>query len=202
MNIRIESCPQADVKFHEYANLFPMMEGEAYKSFVEDVRQNGVREPIVFMGEAIIDGRNRYMAARDLGIVYPRTEYEGDDPLAFVISHNLNRRHLTESQRAMVASKLATMRQGSRTDLEHSESFPEVSQSDAAKLLNVSDRSIRTAKTVQEQGTPELVAAVESGKVSVSAAAVIAKQDHDTQRRIVAEDKMKKSVSDLRKAEQ
>jgi hypothetical protein len=39
------------------------------------------------------------MAARELGIEYPRIEYEGDDPLGFVISHNLTRRHFRQGLR-------------------------------------------------------------------------------------------------------
>jgi hypothetical protein len=38
-------------------------------------------------------------------------------PLASVLAKNLNRRHLDESQRGMVADNLATVRQGERTDL-------------------------------------------------------------------------------------
>lgn len=60
----------------------------------------------------VLDGRNRYMAARDLGIEYPFCEYEGNDPLGFVISKNLKRRHLNESQRAMIAASLAKLTVG------------------------------------------------------------------------------------------
>lgn len=196
---RVESTPPVGVRWHEYADLFPWIEGPAFEELKADIAKNGVIEPIVFLDGAILDGRNRYMAARALGIEYPRVEYSGNDPLGFVISVNLKRRHLTESQRAMVAAKLAKMPLGANQHTEGSENLP--TQGDAARLLNVSDRSIRTAKTVQEQGAPELVQAVETGKVSVSAAAVIAKQDQDTQRRLVAEDKLKRAAADLKKAE-
>ena len=47
------------------------MEGKALDALREDIRQNGVREPITMMGSAILDGRNCYMCARDLGLPYP-----------------------------------------------------------------------------------------------------------------------------------
>jgi hypothetical protein len=48
--------------------------------------------------------------------------------------------------RAMVAAKLANMPSGYRTDLQPSENLPKVSQSAAAEMLNVSDRSIRSKR--------------------------------------------------------
>src|SRR5262245_35421077 len=49
-----------------------------------------------------------------------------------------------------------------------------VSRERAAELMNVSERSIARASEVQEKGAPELIAAVDQGRVSVSAAANIA----------------------------
>jgi nicotinamide mononucleotide (NMN) deamidase PncC len=46
----------------------------------------------------------------------------------------------------------------------------QVSRESAAKMLKVSERTVASAAKVQEQGIPELVQAVEAGKVSVSAA--------------------------------
>ena len=126
------------------------------------------------------------MAARELGIEYPRVEYEGNDPLGFVISLNLKRRHLSESQRGMVAAKLAKLPQGARTDLEHRANLHEVSAAKAGEMLNVSERTVKTAKQVQEHGAPELVTAVESGQVSVSAAADIATLPKPEQVEVVA----------------
>jgi hypothetical protein len=77
----------------------------------------------------------------------------------------------------MVAAKLANMQQGARTDIKPSANFPKVvaiSQPSAASMLNVSDRSVRDAKTVLEKGIPELAARVEAGEIAVSLAAKIA----------------------------
>ncbi|MGE0290390.1 MAG: MT-A70 family methyltransferase [Bradyrhizobium sp.] len=182
--IRVERTPQVGVEWHPFADLFPWIEGPAYKELVEDIRKNGVLEPIVFIGRQILDGRNRYMAARELGIEYPRVEYEGDDPLSFVIAKNLARRHLTESQRGMVAAKLAKLPKGVNQHTAASANLP--TQTQAADMLNVSERTLRTAKVVEEHGSPELVAAVETGVVSVSAAADVATLPKEEQVEIVA----------------
>lgn len=178
-----ENTPPEPVRWHPYADIFPWIEGRAFEEFVEDVRRNGVLEPIVFLNGAILDGRNRYMAARRLGIEYPRVEFAGPDPLAFVLAKNLARRHLSESQRAMVAGKLANMPQGARTDLAP---VGAKSDADAAEMLNVGERSVERAKVVQRDGAPELVAAVEAGIVSVSAAADVASLPAEEQVELVA----------------
>jgi hypothetical protein len=92
------------------------------------------------------------------------TVYQGDDPVAYVISLNLRRRHLNESQRALVAAKLATLRDGQRADLV--EGLP---IGRASGMLNVGERTVARAREVLEHGAPELVSAVEHGKISVSA---------------------------------
>src|SRR3990172_5337720 len=95
--------------FHTYANLFPLLEGEGFDALVEDIRTNGVREPgWVYQGE-LLDGRNRYLATQKLGLPFETAEYKGDDPLGFVVSMNLIRRHLSVSQRAMLGAKLMSV---------------------------------------------------------------------------------------------
>jgi hypothetical protein len=51
------------------------------------------------------------------------------------------------------------------------ESTPPITQAKAAEKLNVGERTVRDAKTVLTSGNNEIIAAVESGKESVSAAA-------------------------------
>lgn len=184
--ITYEHTPETPYSSHEYAELFPMIEGRAFDELVEDVRVNGVREPIIFLGGKVLDGRNRYFAARKAGIRYPRVEFEGDDPLSLVISLNLNRRHLSESQRAMVASKLSNLPRGGADYRTANLQTDTSTRKDAARMLNVSERSVNTAKSVERDGAPELVNAVETGKVSVSAAADVATLPREEQQEIVA----------------
>ena len=171
------------MKFHSMANLFPLMEGREFDDLVADIRANGLREPIWTYQGQILDGRNRWRACEAAGVTSrPMREYEGDDPVGFVVSLNLHRRHLDESQRAMVAGKIATLPQGTN---QHAP-IGAPSQDGAADMLNVGRRSVQRAREVLDRGAPELVSAVERGQVSVSAAADVAELPKDEQREIVA----------------
>ena len=168
------------LRFHDLANIFPLIEGEEFDALVADIKSQGLHEPVVIYQERILDGRNRYRACVTAGIDCPSAPYTGNDPVGYVISRNLKRRHLNESQRAMVAAKLATLRRG---DNQNTEGLP-IGRS--SELLNVGERSIARAREVLDRGTPELAVAVERGQVSVSAAAYIATETPEQQREIVA----------------
>lgn len=57
---------------------------------------------------------------------------------------------------------------------------------EAARMMNVSERSVRFAGKVRRDGVPELVAMVESGDLSVSTGALLAGEPADRQREILA----------------
>lgn len=178
---------EADRQYHEVANIFPLMQGEEYEGLKADIKANGLLEPVWLHPEnhTIVDGRNRHRACVDLGIAPKFRYWDGKGSLvSFVVSLNLKRRHLNESQRAMVAAKIANMTDG-RPD--KTASIEAVSQSKAAEILNVSRSNVQRAKVVQDHGTPELVAAVERGEVAVSTAAVIAQAPPEEQVVIVAQ---------------
>lgn len=188
---------------HPISEIFPAMEGEEFAALVEDIRKNGVRQPLVMYQGKILDGRNRWRACDKLGIKPKTTDYRGDDPVGFVLSLNLTRRHLNESQRAMVGAKIATLKHGGSRPHDDDEDEGEETQPAAtrskrqichlnsptiektAEKLNVGERSIRHARKVEESGTKELKRAVERGEVAVSTAAKLAEADPEVQRAAV-----------------
>ena len=102
-------------------------------------------------------------------------DYQDDDPVGFVVSLNLHRRHLNEPQREMAAGRIATAKRGGDRTSKHSANWRnDRTEVEAAKLLNVSERGVSRAKQVIRNGIPELTARVESGQVRVSTAADIA----------------------------
>jgi hypothetical protein len=88
------------------------MESDEFNKLVEDLKQYGLLTPIVVYEGKILDGRNRDRGCIEAELTPRYVEYTGSDPLGFIVSANLHRRHLTTGQRAMIASKLATMKRG------------------------------------------------------------------------------------------
>jgi N6-adenosine-specific RNA methylase IME4 len=167
---------------HPLADIFPPMSEAEYEALKQDIAERGVHEPITLWAGQLVDGRHRLRACEELGIEAPtRAWHGGEDGLAaYVISLNLHRRHLDESQRAMVAARVASLHRGAN---QHSEGLP---IGRASGMLNVSERSAHRARDVIEAGVPELVRAVEGGMVAVSTAATLTALPPERQREVVA----------------
>jgi ParB-like chromosome segregation protein Spo0J len=157
-----------------------MMDADSFQRLKADIKENGQEKCITFFDGQLLDGRNRMKACEELGIEPSIEEIEdsGDgkfDPFRWVLSVNLHRRHLTESQRAMVAAKLATLKKHEKK----SDGSIDLSQDDAAKLLNVSVPSVKRAKQVVDAGSKEMIEAVEQGDLAVSFAANVVTEEPD-----------------------
>ena len=173
------------MKAHPYADIFPLLEGEAFAALVADIKANGLLQPITVYQDMVLDGRNRLRACKAVGIEPQFLKFDGDDPLAFVLSLNLHRRHLSELQRGMVAARVANLPHGGdrqAANLPHA-----VSQAQAGAMLNVSARTVRSAVAVRDHASPELVQAVDRGAIPVSVAAGLARAPEAIQQRAVAE---------------
>ena len=171
------------LKFHPVSEIFPSMPQAEFDALVADITANGLREPIHIMGDSVVDGRHRYRACLQAGVepqfvVVP----DGTDLNALVISLNLRRRHLDESQRAMVAARLANLPLGSN---QHAQ-ICAPSQDSAAEMLNVSRRTVQHARAVLEHGAPDLATAVDTGVIAVSSAAALSRLTVDAQQAVLS----------------
>lgn len=96
------------IEAHPDAAIFPMMSQEELAELAADIKENGQRFPII-RGvyedrEVIVDGRNRFAACEIAGVEPKFEQLNGHDPKAFILSVNVNRRHLTTSQRTMAVA--------------------------------------------------------------------------------------------------
>jgi len=96
------------MKAHKFADIFPMMDEVDFNNLKKDIKENGFdnERAILIYEDKILDGRNRFKACKELEIKPTTRNYEGDNPLSYVISNNLDRRHLTPSQRAVIGVEI------------------------------------------------------------------------------------------------
>lgn len=96
------------LKPHPAANLFPMMTSAELDELAADIAKNGQHDPIIITSaDLVLDGRNRLEACRrakvEPEILMWDREDDGISPTSWVMSKNLHRRHLTTSQRGVLA---------------------------------------------------------------------------------------------------
>lgn len=91
--------------WHEAANLFPLLPPEDLHELAQDISENGLLNPVVVFESKVLDGRNRLLACKEAGVkpVFTEWKEDGVSPVAWVVSLNLKRRHLTPAQRAAVS---------------------------------------------------------------------------------------------------
>jgi hypothetical protein len=168
--------------WHPAADLMPMCDGEDFDRLVSDIRENGLQVPVVLFGDKVLDGRNRLKACDVANVAPTFISLDSDtafDPVSWVLSTNLSRRHLTKSQVACIlvdAGELITKlraeakaRQGTRSDI-----VEVVPPSDAGKTRDklgaiggVSGRYVGMASALKDKA-PTTFEWVKKGKESLS----------------------------------
>ncbi len=154
-----------DYEFHPLCEMFPVMLDEELTELAEDIKAEGLRQPILLLDGKIIDGRNRYLACVRAEVP-PRFKVFTGDAKSLVKSLNIFRRHLTDQQRAVLAAELVTKKSG--------DAIASLSARKAAKVFQVKHDSINRAVKVKEKGSVALRRKVANGSISLSRAAKIA----------------------------
>jgi N6-adenosine-specific RNA methylase IME4 len=171
---------------HPLADLFPMLDQPDIERLADDICTFGQREPIWVLAGQVLDGRNRQAACLFADIEPVYKAYQGDDPLNFVLSLNLHRRHLTESQRAMVAAKIVDWDRG----LNQATAGPANLQTrEAARRLSISERAVAAAKRIHDNGSEALNRAIEEGRISVNAGEALSWLEKQEQDKVIREER-------------
>lgn len=199
---------------HPAADLFPMLADDELRELADDISEHGLLEPLWIWddperGPVLLDGRNRLAACRLIGLRPETRVYRGDDPISFVISENVRRRHLTTGQKADVALRALPLyeaqakaqearrkttppdRQESQStgaDLPASSSTPVAptkpkrSRDKAAKTSGTSGRAVAQMKRISDQA-PDLAAKVRAGTMALDRAERIIR-DRESERKL------------------
>jgi ParB-like chromosome segregation protein Spo0J len=185
---------------HPLSEIFPPMSGEEIEALKVDIQINGLKEPIWLFEGKILDGNNRYRACSRIGYQFKDADFRQFDsttkggPLAFVVSANLHRRHLNESQRAAIAARLVNSKLG----YNQHQTVRDITTNAAAKMLGVSEATVKVAKDVVAKGAPGILEKVQKGELRLGTANQVIKKPKDQQ---VAELAKIKAVADQRKAD-
>ena len=153
---------------HPLSSIFGDMPADDFQSLIDSVQTDGFIDPIVRIHEGqILDGWHRYRAAQELNLIrrlkfqeWNEDEHRDGDPKAFVLARNIERRHLSASQRAQITVAF-NERFGHGGDRGKMQDCNLKTQQDLADQANVSKRTIATAVQVEKAGQSEAVIAGE-----------------------------------------
>lgn len=164
---------------HEVCTLFPAMESDQRDAMRDDIRRNGVQMPIWVYDGKIIDGRNRAEICDELGVDCPVQEYTGseDDLVTFVLSLNMQRRHLSSSQRAGIAAEALSVQRR----LRENEAKPGRPSKPAGE-----DKPSKPAS--RDEAIDELAAAVGSNRRYLKFADLLRQERPDLLKKVIAGD--------------
>lgn len=180
------SVRTATLEFHPASQIFPLLGDDELQALADDIRENGLIEPIMLDADGrIVDGRNR-KAACTLAGIEPRyaTLPDGVSPVSYVISVNLHRRHLTKSQAAIAAAEAeplfaeyAKKRQrehggtapGKNKDTQSKNGLsdlPRRASDDAGELFGVGRQYVSDAKSLMQE-SPDLAEKVKNKELTL-----------------------------------
>jgi hypothetical protein len=183
---------------HPAADLFPMAQADELDGLTADIAEHGLVEAIwTFDDGVVLDGRNRLVACRRLGLTPTVKRYRGDDPITFAVSLNLHRRHLEKSQIAAIARESVPLyaEEGRQRQAEAGKTFgrgtggklvadlPQaidekrapLARDRAAEAFGVSGRLVGQVDRIAEQA-PDLIPEIKAGTLTANAAEKILKE--------------------------
>lgn len=172
---------------HPIAMAFPEVDSETLTEISQGMKRRGFdpRHPIILFDGKILDGRNRHRICITLGIEPAVEEFKGTtaEAIDFALQENTRRRHLTTSQRGLVAAELKRLTPPPPPTKHKADTCPDKSpeksksskaNNKAARQYSVSEKTVQRASELLRID-PEAAQKVKAGKVSLNAALKAAK---------------------------
>ena len=182
----------------------------------------GCRDALVLWGDVLVDGHNRYRLCQKHGLPFntvqnPRFK-KLEDVHLWMIDQHLGRRSVSDFQRGVlalrkkqiIAARRAALLSGDAPEPEASAEAavepalppqaPLNTREAIAKAARLSSAQVLQIEKIQKQAAPELVEAVKTGQISLSAAAVVASLPAEEQQAAVAggKDELKQAAKRVR----
>lgn len=155
-------------ELHPLCTLFPRLSGAEFAALRDDIAANGQRQPIILHEGMILDGGNRYRACLDAGVQPMFEEFAGGNLVAFVLSANLHRRHMSAGQQAAIVASAQdwAKAQPARRPGKGGNVAPLSTVADRAAQSGASERTQKMADKVAK-ADPVLAKKVAHGEISL-----------------------------------
>ncbi|MEM4089978.1 MAG: ParB N-terminal domain-containing protein [Thermoplasmatales archaeon] len=209
----------SELQPHRHQDLVLGMSNADYENLLNDIKRNGILQPIdITYDNIILDGHHRIRAAKELNIkeievrIFELVNINEDE---YLISVALNRRHLTKGQKAMLALKHQkilsekAVKEASKkandvkyghvsvsTDAIETEKKAIDSRKIAAEKFKISERKLQQANTIPEKA-PEIAEKVMEGSLNFIEATVLAKQPKEIRNKAMNQ-KVEKPHKDMK----
>jgi hypothetical protein len=156
------------------------------KSLAQSISDEQLLQPIgITPDNELVFGERRLVACRDIlgWETIPARIVDVSSVLLGQIDENVLRKSYTLTEQIAIVDSLGQFQHGGDRRSNHARNSQHGSftLADACDLVGVSVDTYRSVKKIEENGTPELVAAVDTGTISVHAAETLAKASKEEQ---------------------
>lgn len=181
---------------------------DEHEALERSLLAEGCRDALVLWNDILVDGHNRYGICQAHGIPFntvQNTRFQSmEDVHLWMIEQHLGRRSVSDYQRGVLAlrkrdiiaarqqaQRIAALQTAPATDapIEDTEDRPPwddapstVSRAELAREAKLSANQVAMIERIHASATPELVEALKTGAISMSAAAAVASLPEDEQR--------------------
>ncbi|MEJ8856338.1 plasmid replication/partition related protein [Variovorax robiniae] len=198
---------------------------EEYESLERSILAEGCRDALVLWGDVLVDGHNRFGICQKHGLPFQtvqNTRFQSmEDVHLWMIDQHLGRRSISDFQRGVlalrkreiVAARRAAPAAAPATEeakapeapaADHAVPPPEPldSREALARAARLSSSQVVMIEKIHKQATPELVEAIKSGTISLSAGAAVASLPAEEQVAAAAagKDELKQAAKRVREA--